>query len=163
MIQLNCSAKQFIMIGRAWHIALINWANAQKRWVISDFLSERKWVQSDERIVKKKSSHIAQTRACILSSSLSKRWHHFKVLGGQYIVKILAAQENSGLGTGQKFHKSKRPNFTKMIVNLLKSLKVLSNESSGGGGGGVDWRVVICHMSANVHFRPKRDSITRVA
>jgi hypothetical protein len=29
---------------RAGHIALINWANAQKRWVISDFLSERKWV-----------------------------------------------------------------------------------------------------------------------
>ncbi len=31
-------------IPRAGHIALINWANAQKRWVIFDFLSERKWV-----------------------------------------------------------------------------------------------------------------------
>ncbi len=29
---------------RAGHTALINWANAQKRWAIIDFMSERKWV-----------------------------------------------------------------------------------------------------------------------
>ncbi len=46
---------------RAGHIALINWANAQKRWVIFDFLSERKCVFSYDLIVKKKSSHIAQS------------------------------------------------------------------------------------------------------
>jgi len=33
-----------VLNSRAGHIALINWANAQKRWVIFDFLSERKWV-----------------------------------------------------------------------------------------------------------------------
>ncbi len=43
-----------VLTCRAGHIALINWANAQKRWVIFDFLSERKWLQSDERTVKKR-------------------------------------------------------------------------------------------------------------